>query len=300
MWKIIKNRIKTMDFFNWVIFTIIFVYALSMCYIFLFGLLNSVKFWVDYQRGNVFGLPKKEYGWYFSNWIEVFTKFKIEIRAAGMAPRNVFMMEMFYNTVVYSGVVSFCAVAVQVMVAYAVAKYTFRLKNLIHITGIIVMMIPIVGSLASEYQIAQQFGLINSVFGVGIMRAKYPGMYYLVFYAMFKSIPWAYAEAAEIDGAGHWTIFFKIMIPMVIGTIFGVFILQFIAHSNEYTTPMLFTPLKPTLSYGLLKFQTSVNTGMSTPLKLAAALFSCIPNVALFLVFRNKIMGTVSIGGLKG
>lgn len=293
-----------MDAFNWIIFAIIFVYTLSMCYIFIFALINSLKYWVDYQRGNVFGFPKEEYGglhgWYFQNWVEVFSEFKVEIRPTGEMPRFVRMMEMFYNTVVYSGVVSFCAVAVQVMVAYAVAKYNFRLKNLIHGTAIVVMMIPIVGALASEYQIAQKFGLVNSAFGVGIMRAKYPGMYYLVFYAMFKSISWAYAEAAQIDGAGHWTIFFKIMLPMVIGTIFGVFILQFIANSNDYTTPMLFTPLKPTLSLGLLSFQNNKNTGMSTPLKLAAALFSCIPNVTLFLVFRNKIMGTVTIGGLKG
>lgn len=296
----IKKKFKQLDWFTWTLLAVIALYVLSLIFVLGFGLNNSIKYWMDFQRGNIFGFPKKEYGWYFSNYVTVFEDFKLEVRATGTMPRNVYMPEMFLNTVVYSTVVSIFSIASQVIVAYAVAKYNFRLKKVIHITAIIVIMIPVIGSLASEFQLAKALHLTNSVVGVAIMRCKYPGIYYLVFYAMFKNLPWTYAEAAQLDGAGHLTIFFRIMLPMVMGTIAAVFVLQFIANWNDYTTPMIFTPLKPTISYGLFMYQNSHSTGMSTPLKLAAGFFSCIPVIILFVVFRNKIMGNITMGGIKG
>lgn len=296
----IKKSFKQMDVFTWILFIVVAVYVLTLIFVLGFGLLNSLKYWVDFQRGNIFGLPNKEYGWCFSNYKTVFSDFKLEVRAVGMRPRDVFMPEMFFNSLLYAVVVSLLSIASQVVVAYAVAKYNFRFKKLIHLVAIIVLMIPVIGSLASEFQMAKTFHLDNSVIGIAIMRCKYPGIYYLVFYAMFKGISWTYAEAAQIDGAGYLTIFLRIMLPMVMGTVAAVFILQFIANWNDYTTPMIFTPLKPTISYGLFMYQNNQSTGMSTPLKLAAGFLSCIPVIILFVAFRNKIMGNITMGGIKG
>lgn len=300
MKKTFRKRCRQMDAFTWILFGVVALYVLSLIFVLGFGLLNSLKYWKDFQRGNIFGLPKSEYGWYFSNYITVFKDFMLEIRSAGTMPRNVYMPEMFFNTIVYSVVVSLFSIATQVMVAYAVAKYNFRFKKVIHTTAIIVIMIPVIGSLASEFQLAQALHLNNSVLGIAIMRCKYPGIYYLVFYAMFKNLPWSYAEAAQMDGAGHLTIFLRIMLPMVMGTVAAVFVLQFIANWNDYTTPMIFTPMKPTISYGLFMYQNNHSTGMSTPLKLAASFMSCVPIIILFVIFRNKIMGNITMGGLKG
>jgi multiple sugar transport system permease protein len=87
---------------------------------------------------------------------------------------------------------------------------------------------------------------------------------------------------------------------MVGSTIAAVFILYFIQFWNDYQLPMIFLPLKPTVSYGLYKFQNNVNTTMSTPIKLCAAFVSAVPVIILFIAFRNKIMGNVAMGGIKG
>lgn len=300
MRKSFGKRLGEMDAFTWFLFVLVAVYVASLIFVLGFGLLNSLKSWIDFQRGNIFGLPNEEYGWCFSNYVDVFEDFMLEIRAVGMMPRNVYMPEMFMNTIVYSAVVSAFSIASQVIVAYAVAKYDFSFKKVIHTVAIIVIMIPVIGSLASEFQLAKWLHINNSVLGVAIMRAKYPGIYYLVFYAMFKNLSWTYAEAAQLDGAGHFQIFLRIMLPMVMGTIAAVFILQFIANWNDYTTPMIFIPMKPTISYGLFMYQNSHSTGMSTPLKLAAGLLSCVPIIVLFIILRNKIMGNVTVGGIKG
>lgn len=296
----IKKSFKKLDALTWIMFVVVIVYVLSLLYVLGFGIVNSLKSSMDYRRGNVFGLPRADYGWQFANFATVFKRFRRQINPPGDMPRYVYMPEMFLNSVWYAVIVSVFSIAVQVMVAYAVAKYRFRLRGLIHTVAIVVITVPIVGSLASELQLARFLHITNSALGVALMQCKYPGIYYLVFYAMFKNVSWTFAEAAQIDGAGHLTIFFRIMLPMVMSTVIAVFILQFIANWNNYTTPMIFTPLKPTMAYGLFTFQTNQDTGVSTPLKLAAGILTCIPVVILFLVFRNKIMSNITMGGIKG
>ena len=91
---------------------------------------------------------------------------------------------------------------------------------------------------------------------------------------------------------------------MVKSTLFAVFILQFIVNWNDYYTPMLFIPEKTTIAYGLFTFQSLTGTHMGGYIykqhHIAAALLTCIPIVIIFVVLRNKIMGNVTAGGIKG
>ncbi len=302
MVKKIKSKIKwKMDVFETVMFIIVGVYVLSIVAVLFFGLLNSFKHFLDFEGGNVFGLPSSEYGWKFSNYLDVFSKCRIPIVLDDSSTRYVYIEEMFLNSFIYSVSVTLFMMASQVMVAYAVAKYDFKLKKVYYSVAIIVMLIPIIGSLPSEMRIAEALKLKNSFLGICIMRAKYPGMYFLIFYAMFKGISWTYSEAAQIDGAGHFRIFIEIMLPLTRSTLSAVFILQFIANWNDYYTPMLFIPDKVTIAYGLYMFSTSTtDASIRTPAVLAACLVSCIPIITLFVIFRNKIMGNINVGGMKG
>ena len=142
------------------------------------------------------------------------------------------------------------------IVAYLTAKYKFRLNKIIHTIVIVAMILPIVGSLPSELQLVKTLGFYDHMWGMFILKANFLGMYFLVFYATFKSLPWTFAEAAQIDGAGHFRTFIQIMLPLIRSTLFAVFILLFIEHWNDYYTPMVFLPEKPTMSYGLFIFQT--------------------------------------------
>ena len=205
---------------------------------------------------------------------------------------------MFLNSLLYAGLMSLFCMATQVITAYAVAKYDFKGKRLIYGVAIVVMLLPIIGSLASEVQIANLFGFRNNLIGVCIMKCKYPGIYFLVFYATFKSLPWTFAEAAQIDGAGHFRTFIQIMLPLIRSTLFAVFILLFIEHWNDYYTPMVFLPEKPTMSYGLFIFQT--DNKASTPIQLAACILACVPILIVFAAFKDKIMSNVTMGGIKG
>lgn len=292
-----NNRIsRRMDAFQIILYVIVAVYCLSMVYVLLFGLINSLKDATDFEWLNPFGFPHKEFGWKFDNYSKVLKEFKVSSMSIG--GEEVGFMGMFVNSLLYAVFMSLFSMATQIMVAYAIAKYDFRLKPILYGVAVIVMLLPIIGSLASEVQMADTFNFRNNLLGICLMKCKYAGLYFLVFYATFRSVSWTYAEAAQIDGAGHLKIFIEIMLPLIKSTVFAVFILLFIEFWNDYYTPMIFLPQSPTMSYGLFVFQT--DNRASQPIQLAACLLTCLPILVLFVVFKNKIMGNVTMGGLKG
>ncbi len=292
-----NNRIsRRMDAFQIILYVIVAVYCLSMVYVLLFGLINSLKDATDFEWLNPFGFPHKEFGWKFDNYSKVLKEFKVS--SMSMGGEEVGFMGMFVNSLLYAVFMSLFSMATQIMVAYAIAKYDFRLKPILYGVAVIVMLLPIIGSLASEVQMADTFNFRNNLLGICLMKCKYAGLYFLVFYATFRSVSWTYAEAAQIDGAGHLKIFIEIMLPLIKSTVFAVFILLFIEFWNDYYTPMIFLPQSPTMSYGLFVFQT--DNRASQPIQLAACLLTCLPILVLFVVFKNKIMGNVTMGGLKG
>lgn len=292
-----NNRIsRRMDAFQIILYVIVAVYCLSMVYVLLFGLINSLKDATDFEWLNPFGFPHKEFGWKFDNYSKVLKEFKVS--SMSMGGEEVGFMGMFVNSLLYAVFMSLFSMATQIIVAYAIAKYDFKLKPILYGVAVIVMLLPIIGSLASEVQMADTFNFRNNLLGICLMKCKYAGLYFLVFYATFRSVSWTYAEAAQIDGAGHPKIFIEIMLPLIKSTVFAVFILLFIEFWNDYYTPMIFLPQSPTMSYGLFVFQT--DNRASQPIQLAACLLTCLPILVLFVVFKNKIMGNVTMGGLKG
>ena len=284
---------RKMDAFEIVLYVIVTIYCLSMIYVLLFGLINSLKDATDYEWNNPFGLPSKEFGWHFDNYAKVLTEFKVFT----LGGNEVYLMQMFFNSLFYAVFMSLFCMATQIITAYAIAKYDFRFKSVLYGVAVVVMLLPIIGSLASEVQMAEAFNFRNNLIGVCIMKCKYPGLYFLVFYATFKGLSWTYAEAAQIDGAGHFKIFIEIMLPLIRSTVFAVFILLFIEYWNDYYTPMVFLPESPTMSYGLFLFQT--DNKASTPVQLASCLMACLPILVVFVAIKDKIMSNVTMGGIK-
>lgn len=95
-------------------------------------------------------------------------------------------------------------------------------------------------------------------------------------------------------------VMLKIHIPMVSSTIFTVFLLFFINFWNDYQTALIFLPTKPTIAYGSYYFNMLTTNELSAvPYKLAGAMLVFLPIFVLFLFFSKRIMGNVSLGGIK-
>ncbi len=271
-------------------------YALTLIVSFGWGIMNSFKDPLDYAI-DALGFPPQ---WTLANYAESFKYFYVGVQA-GLGQRHVYIPEMILNTLLYAGGSAFLQTFACCIMAYACARFRYKICSVIYGLVLVVMMLPIVGALPSEVQMLRNLGLYDTIPGTWVLAFNFLGMYFLVFHAAFKSVPKDFSEAAMIDGAGNYRILFTIMLPLVKFTFLTVMLLKFITYWNEFQTALVYIPNYPTLSYGLYKFSFLGKPQVSsTPHKLAGCMIVFIPVFILFLCFHKRLIGNVSMGGVKG
>ena len=273
------------------------LYVLSMFFMLGWALITTIRPYSEFIGAPV-SLPQKIT---FQNWVDTFVKFSIPKTENGITVGYHYMETMFLYSILYAVGCALVQTLTGCVCAYLTAKYPFRLGKIVYATVIVVMIIPIVGSLPSEIMMLQNLGLHDSFIGIYVMKMNFLGMYFLVFYATFKSLSWSYAESAFIDGASHWTVMTRVMLPLVRTSFLAIFLLNFIVYWNDYQSPMLYLPSFPTVAYGLfyMKFVSTQSFG-KIPMQLTGCIIMCIPSLVLFLIFQEKLMGNLTVGGLKG
>ncbi len=293
-----KNKVGEQKSAVNLIFTIIclvvlIIYVLSLAMSFGWGIMNTFKDKIDYGMDSL-GLPPT---WTLENYQTAIANFYVGVKNN----RPVFIPEMLLNTILYAGGCSFFRTLSCCIVAYACARFSYKACSIIYGTVLVTMMLPIVGSLPSEVQMLMNLGLYDNIIGTWLLSFNFLGMYFLVFHAAFKSVPKDYSEAAQIDGAGNYRILFQIMLPLVKFTFVTVMLLQFINYWNEFQTALVYLPNHPTISFGLYKYTFSGKSVInSTPHKLAGCMIVFVPIFIVFLCFHKRLIGNVSMGGIKG
>ncbi len=242
------------------------------------------------------GIPTGERAWNFDNYAVAFTRMYVKT-----VNGKVFFWQQAINSLIYAGAFTFASVFMHALVAYIVAKYKFKFGKVLYTIVLVTLMLPIVGSMSSGLQVRDMLHINGTFVGeLLITLGGFGGMHFLIFYACFKAIPWSYAEAAQMDGAGHFMIFLRIMMPLAWSTVSAVAILQFIGYWNNYQHVMVYIPNMPTLSLGLFRFKEWIDEKSTEPARLAGTMMVALPMLILFITFRNKIMGNIAVGGLKG
>lgn len=277
-------------------FVLMAAYSVAMLTLFIWALFSSVKTQYEFAT-DPFGIPSE---WKFSNYLTALQKFSVTVMNGDVA-RKVYLPEMLLNSFIYSMGCSIVNTTVTCLVAYVTSKYNYRFSKVVYSIVIITMILPVVGSLPSELEMSRNLGLYDTVWGMFIMKANFLGMNYLIFYSAFKNLPWDYAEAAFVDGASHFRVMVKIMIPMIKPVISVVMLLAFIGYWNDYYVPMMFMPNHPVAAYGLFRFQQATDSAISSvPMKIAGCMIVFAPIFVLFLVMKDKLIGNLTVGGLKG
>lgn len=268
--------------------------ACLLCSLF-WALITSFKDVFEFDN-NVLGFPQK---WVF-NYSTVFEKFFIEVDTL-YATREVYLPEMFLNSLLYAGGCAVASTLTPCITAYLCAKFPYKFSRFINALVVVVMTIPIVGSQPAEIRMAMNLKMYDTIWGMWIMKANFLGMYYLVFYATFEMMPNGYREAAKIDGAGNVQILFHIILPLVKTTMITVGLLTFISYWNDYSIPLLYLPSFPTAAQGMYHFiQSNENDLSSVPMKITGSMLMLMPVLIVFISFHKRLMGNLSIGGLKG
>ncbi len=228
----------------------------------------------------------------FNNYLEVFTELTYKYRR-----REIPIYEMLWNSVWYTVASSAFSVIGCAFTGYVLSKYKFVGRNVIYTIIIFTMTIPIFGSTGSTFKLLGKLQMLNSPLFLLTAFAGF-GFNFMILYATFKGIPWSFAEAVFIDGGGHFTVFFKIMLPQAKASLITLFVIAAVASWNDYTTPLLYLRAYPTLGAGLYKIQ-SENPG-DIPLYYAGLVVMLIPSLVVFACCSDMIMHNFTVGGLKG
>ena len=289
-----KNKLSPLTV---VLFAVLAAYALFLIAVFLWVFLTASKGYRDYRPlgkdavPNLIGLPKEFK--LFENIAEINDGFA-----------NFTLIEMAWYTLLYALGCSLSKVIVTCVVAYLCSRYENYFSKIVYATVIVTMIIPVVGNQAAEIQLARELLLYDSMLGMWLMRANFLGMYFLVFYSVFKSMPKGYYEAARIDGANDFQVMIKVALPLVKYTFFAIFLILFIEYWNDYLIPNLYLPSYKTLSLALYQqagSQDIENTDLNRDTYvMASTLCVTVPVVLIFAVFSKKLMGNMSVGGIKG
>lgn len=284
-----------------VIFAVVFVfftiYALSLIFPIFYLFINSFQSKLDYYNnlgteGNAFALPEV---WKWENYVTALSN----MFAHDSYGNQIGLPEMFFNSlwyVVFSVGLSILGCS---FTGYALSKYDFFGRKAIYAVIIFTMTIPIIGSTGASFKLMVDLGIYNTPLVLVTSFGGF-GFNFLILYGFFKNLSWSYAEAVFIDGGGHFTVFFKVMLPMTKAPIFTLAVMAAISAWNDYNTPLLYMPDYPTVASGLYKIKESFMRVGDTPAYFAGLIMSMIPVIVLFSCCSGTIMKNFTMGGLKG
>lgn len=287
----LKDEKNTLGVFGWLVFGIFAIYMLILLVPYVYALFSSVSTYGDWKE-SVFPFPKS--GLQLKNFQDAWENLKTEDGSG--------IPQMIMNSLWFAGGSAVLGVLISTCGAYVCCKYKFRGSKFLYWFALITMMIPIVGSMPSTLKYVSALGVDNSPFYVFAM-VQTVGASFIIMYSCFQNVDWAYAESAFMDGAGHFTVFFKIMLPQVISPMTALILSDFILFWADAESSLVYYPELPTLATGLYYFRSDVTTTMGAlryPAYFAAMLLCIIPTVTLFAIFQKKLMDIQLGGGIKG
>ncbi|MBQ8686126.1 MAG: carbohydrate ABC transporter permease [Clostridia bacterium] len=291
-----KKTKKALNTYNLVVGIILAVYSIFLVGLLVWTFMVSMKtqdeFWIN-------SWPWVE-GTFEFKYIEAMLEFRVDASIDGFSNTYYDLSGLFMNSILYSLGSAIVSTVSPLVVAYVASKYKYKFSKFLPKFVLTVLMIPVIGSTASTIQMLRSMQIFDTYFGALALKAGFTSMYFLVFYGAFQSLSWEYAEAAFVDGASHARVMFGIMIPLIKPMIFSVFIIFFVSYWNDYTTALTYYPSRPTAALGLYYFNRNTTTSAHETMLLTGCMLVSIPVIVIFLIFSEKLMGNISMGGIKG
>ena len=245
------------------------------------------------------------------------TSFKTRVEAAGVPPtwipreptleayRTVLgtegtpVLRWFANSMIAAAANAAIVVATSALAAYALARMSFRGKRIVFGMIVATLFVPPVILIIPNYLIVGQLRWLDTLVAVIVPSAASAfGVFFLR--QFFLSLPRELEEAARLDGANRWQVFWKVVLPLSRPALVTLGMLSFLTNYNDFLWPVyvLFSPEKQTLPAGLSTLQTA--NAVRYDLLMAGAVVASAPVLALYLFSQRFIIEGVSRSGLKG
>jgi len=254
--------------------------AFTMILPFVWMLLTSVKPLAEA------GLPEwLPSAWQWSNYKEVF-----EVIPFG---------RFYWNSIFIAAWVTFLQVFTSSLAAFSFSRINWPGRDKVFLLYLGTMMLPGLVMMIPNYQIMISLGLPDTFLGL-ILPAAFTAFGTFLLRQFMLTIPRELDEAAEIDGAGKWGVYWNVILPLCRPGLITLTIFTFMGNYRSFFWPlvMLKSVHKYTLPIGLLYFDST--RGQSTHLMMAAATMMILPPIVLFVVLQKYLVKGIQLGAVKG
>ncbi|HET7072382.1 MAG TPA: carbohydrate ABC transporter permease, partial [Nocardioides sp.] len=232
-----------------------------------------------------FSLPAH---WGFDNYVNAWTD-------AGIR-------HFFLNTVIVVGTALVLVMLLGAMCSYVLARFAFPGSRLIYYAMLAGLTFPIFLAIVPLFFVLKNGGLLNTLPGLTMVYVAFALPFTVFFlYAFFKSLPQEVYEAALIDGAGDWRIFFQIMLPMARPGIAAVTIFNFLGLWNQFLLPVALNtdPNRYVLTQGMAEFASQAGYAVDFGALFAAVVITVVPVLIVYVIFQRRLEGSVSQGTFR-
>lgn len=232
-------------------------------------------------------------------WIPAQPRWENYSEVATLIPLGRYLL----NTVIVTALVLIGTLLSCSLVAYGFSRIRFRGRTLLFGLCLATMMLPGQVTMIPLYILFSRLGWVDTLWPL-IVPAFFGSPFYIfLLRQFFLTIPREYDEAARLDGAGRFRIYWSIILPLARPALITVALFTFIGTWNDFFTPLIYinSPENATLTLGLnmLKSQI-VGTGMTQwHLLMAAACMVMVPNILLFMLGQKYLVKGIAMGGMR-
>lgn len=210
-------------------------------------------------------------------------------------------MTWVFNSLKLCLIVSIIQLTLTSLAAYAFARLRFTGRKYGLMALLVLQVFPNSMAVAGYYILIYNFGLVDSSLALIFVLAGGSAFNIWLLKSYIDGIPVELDEAAMMDGANHFQVFYKIVLPLAVPQLAVLFLFSFIATYSEYVITSIFlqTPGKMTLALGLQSFISDQFAAHWT-LFSAAAVISSLPIMIVFMSLQRFIQNGLIAGGVKG
>ncbi|MGD9029433.1 MAG: carbohydrate ABC transporter permease [Anaerolineae bacterium] len=214
----------------------------------------------------------------------------ISVFQVGLTPR------WFLNSIVVTVTTTVGTLVLCSMAGYAFARLEFKGKGVLFPFVLAGLMVPKEAMFIPLFLVFAEFELHNTYAALILPRVAAPlGVFIMT--QFFKAIPRDVEEAAELDGASRWTIFWRIMLPMSIPALTALAIFTFILTWNDYLWPLVSATEKEmfTITTGLASLQGNFAQATELGSLMARGVLASAPLLLLFLIFQRQLIRGIAV-----
>lgn len=208
-------------------------------------------------------------------------------------------LQAYLNSIILTCLAIAAIVAISSLTAYGLSKYKFRFSGALQTFFLLGLMFPVQLGILPIFIMLRSMNLINNLGGLVLLYAANMSFPVFVFSLFFKTLPDALYEAAKIDGAGEFTIFTKVMLPLAKPVIATICLLSTITIWNDFYLPLVLLTRDSlrTVTLGVYKYM--IDFLSNWHLVFAAASLSLIPIILLFSFFASRIVSGITGGSIR-